>query len=233
MMRVIHLLLVTLALPVLPALAQEQARTISVSGEGVVVAVPDMAELTIGVTREARRADDALGGVAEGVEAVFAVLDAAGIEQRDRRTSGLSLQPRWYRDGSDSQPPRIVGYTASNAVTVRVRDLAALGGVIAETVGEGANTMSGLRFVLADPAPLETEARRLAVLEAKGKAELYAETAGVALGPLLTISDGGVFRPTSGPMMSEMAMRSADAMPVAEGETEVRATVSMVYEIGE
>ncbi|MDJ1008026.1 MAG: SIMPL domain-containing protein [Paracoccaceae bacterium] len=230
MTRIIFTFVFMLALP---AAAEEQLRTITVAGEGVVTATPDMAELTIGVSREARRPDEALGGVADGVAAVFAVLDAAGIEPRDRRTSGLSLQPRWERHSGQSQPARIVGYTASNRVTVRVRDLAVLGGLIVDTVGEGANTLGGLRFVLADPAPLEAEARRLAVFEAKSKAALYAESAEVELGPLLTLNDGGVFRPQPGPVMAEMAMRSADAMPVAEGELEVRAAVSMVYLIGE
>lgn len=229
MRRVLTAILILLATPVA---AEEQRRTISVSGDGVVAATPDMAVLTVGVTREARRADVALDGVAEAVAAVFAVLDGAGIEARDRRTTGLSLQPRWVRDNNNTAP-RIVGYIASNQVTVRVRDLAALGGLISDTVGDGANTLSGLNFVVADPAPLEREARRLAVLEAKGKAELYAETAEVALGDLLSINDGGVFTPRGGPVMAaEMALRS-DAMPVAEGELEIRASVSMVYEIGE
>lgn len=215
-----------------PALAQDAPRTISVSGEGVVLATPDMAELTIGVSREARLADVALDGVAEGVAAVFEVLDAAGIEPRDRRTTGLSLQPRWARDSSSNSAPRIAGYVASNRVTVRVRDLDALGALISDTVGDGANTLSGLSFTIADSAPLEREARRLAVADARDKAELYAEAAGVELGALMSIGDGGVFRPRPGPVMAEMAMRS-DAMPVAEGEMEVRAGVSMVYEIGE
>ena len=228
----LRILTVLFVLGSAPLAAEERLRTISVSGEGVVTATPDMAELTIGVSRDAPRPDVALDGVAEGVAEVFAVLDAAGIEPRDRRTSGLSLEPRWERY-SGNQAPRIVGYVASNRITVRVRDLEVLGGLIVDTVGEGANTMGGLQFVLSDPAPLEAEARRLAVLEAKGKAELYAETAGVALGDLLTINDGGAFVPRPAPVMAEMAMRSSDAMPVAEGELEVRANISMVYEIGE
>lgn len=206
-------------------------RTISVSGEGVVTATPDMAALTIGVSREARLPGEALAGVAEGVAAVFATLDAAGIEPRDRQTTGLSLQPRWEQAQGQTRP-RIAGYVASNQVTVRVRDLEALGALITDTVGEGANNLSGLAFVLADPAPLEAEARRLAVREAKAKAELYAEAAGVDLGALVTIADGGSFMPRQAPMMADMAMRS-EAMPVAEGELEVRASVSMVYAIGE
>lgn len=213
------------------AQADDTPREIVVTAEGRVAAAPNMAELTISVTRDARRADVALDGVAEGVAGLFGVLDAAGIEARDRRTSGLSLQPRWDRN-SGSSAPRIVGYVASNRVTVRVRDLDQLGGLITDTVGDGANALSGLTFVVADPAPLEREARRRAVVAAMDKAALYAETAEVTLGALKTIRDGTSLTPSPGPMMAEMALRS-DAMPIAEGEVEIRATVTMIYAIGD
>ena len=215
----------------LPAFADEPVPMITVSGEGRIAATPDMAELTIGVAREARRPDDALDGVAEGAAAVLALLDEAGIAPADRRTSALSLQPRWDHSSSGA-PPRIAGYVATNQITVRVRDLSRLGALISGSVGDGANRLSALNFVVADPTPLEREARRLAVLDAMEKAALYADTAGVTLGDLMSVSDGGMAAPGPGPVMAEMAMRS-DAMPVAEGEVEVRATVTMVYAIGE
>ncbi|MEL7027418.1 MAG: SIMPL domain-containing protein, partial [Pseudomonadota bacterium] len=80
-----------------PTMAETQMRTIVVSGEGVVSAVPDMAVLTLGVSREARLADVALNDVADGVALVLERLDTAGIAPRDRQTLGLSLQPRWDR----------------------------------------------------------------------------------------------------------------------------------------
>lgn len=225
-----RLVLIVLMLMAAPVSAEEARRVISVSGEGRVAAVPDMAELTIGVAVDARRADEALDGVAGGIAALFKVFDAASIEPRDRRTSALSLQPRWERS-SGGATGRIVGYVASNQVTVRVRDLSVLGNLISEAVGDGANRLSGLQFVVADPAPLLREARRLAVIDAKSKAALYADTAGVVLGDLMSISDAGVVQPVGGPMMADMAMRS-EAMPIAEGEVDMRATVSMIYEIG-
>lgn len=225
-----RLVLIVLMLMAAPLSAEDVRRVISVSGEGRVAAVPDMAELTIGVGVDARRADEALDGVSDGIAALFDVFDAAGIEPRDRRTSALSLQPKWERS-SGNAAQRIVGYVASNQVTVRVRDLSVLGNLISDAVGDGANRLSGLQFVVADPAPLMREARRLAVLDAKDKAALYAETAGVGLGDLISISDAGAVQPVGVPMMAEMAMRS-DAMPIAEGEVDMRATVSMIYEIG-
>lgn len=227
-MRLVLIVLMTLAWPVF---AEESPRVISVSGSGQVAATPDMAELTIGVRREARRADDALDSVSEGVAGLFLLLDTLGIEAGDRRTSALSLQPRWERSSGNASQ-RVIGYVASNQVTVRVRDLDVLGSLISDSVGNGGNQLSGLRFTVADPAPLEREARRLAVLNAIDKATLYAEAAGVALGDLLSMSDGGAVLPRGGPMMAEMALRS-DAMPIAEGEIDIRATVSMIYAIAE
>ncbi|MEL7106520.1 MAG: SIMPL domain-containing protein [Pseudomonadota bacterium] len=225
-----RLVLIVFILFASSAFADELPPRISVTGEGQVAATPDMAELTIGVTHEARRADVALGAVADGVAGLFSVLDAAGIDPKDRRTASVSLQPRWDR-ASSTAAPRITGYVASNRVTIRVRDLDMLGGLITDTVGDGANMLSGLAFVVADPAPLEREARRLAVLEAMEKAALYADTAGVALGDVIAIADAGAVVPGAGPMMAEMALRS-DAMPVAEGEVTISASVSMIYAIG-
>ncbi|MEM9708544.1 MAG: SIMPL domain-containing protein [Pseudomonadota bacterium] len=214
-----------------PLGAEDRERVINVSGEGIVTATPDMAELTIGVTRRNRRPDAAMAAVAEGVASVFGALDEAGIEARDRRTASVSLRPEFERTNTGS--PRITGYQASNQITVRVRDLSLLGGLMTATVGDGANGLSGLQFVLSDPAPLREEARRLAVADAMGKAALFADAAGVSLGPLLTLSDDGGFVPQSGPVFAESDFARSTSMPVAEGELDVRANVSMVYAIGE
>lgn len=227
-MRLALILLISMALP---ALAQDESRIISVVGDASVAAVPDMAELTIGVTRDERRPDAAMDGVADAAAEVFALLDAAGIAPEDRRTSGLSLQPRWERNSNGSSA-RIAGYVASTRITVRVRDLQALGPLITDTVGDGANTLSGLNFVVADPAPLEAEARRLAILNGMEKAKLFADTAQVELGELVSILDVGAMAQPGGPMMAEMALRS-DAMPIAEGEVTISASVSIRYAIAE
>ena len=227
--RLIIVFAVFLAFPV--AAEEAMPRVISVTGDGRVAAAPDMATVRIGVRREARQAADAMRASSEAMRAVLASLDGAGIEARDIQTSGLGLSPRYARsDGS--APPRVVGYVASNDLTVRVRELEALGGILDLLIRDGANALNGVFFGIAETGPLEDQARASAVGDARAKAETLAEAAGVPLGAVLSISEGDV---GSGPMPVARGamMEAAMDVPVAGGEVEVRVSVSMVFEIGE
>ena len=206
------------------AQADDTAR-ITVTGEGRVDAVPDMATLSIGVTTQAETAGAALTANSRQLSQVLARLRDAGIAVRDLQTSGLSMQPNW--DYSNNAAPRITGYVSTNMLTVRVRALETLGGVLDAAVRDGANTFNGLGFALADPAMALDEARRRAVADARHKAALLTEAAGMTLGPVLSISEGGG-QPAP---MYRMEAVVADAVPVAEGEVTLSAQVSIVYAI--
>ena len=148
-------LFATMALVTLPALAAETPpATISVTGEGQVEAAPDMATVAVGVQTDADTAAAAMAENSAKLAAVIERLKAAGIEPRDIQTSGLSLAPRYDYGQQDGTPPRLVGYSASNMVTVRVRALDTVGGVLDGVVADGANTLNGLSFGLADDRPL-------------------------------------------------------------------------------
>lgn len=207
--------------------AQEDSRQIVVTATGSASAVPDMAVLRIGVRREARTAGEAMRAASEAAASVLAQVAAAGIEPRDVQTSSISLYP--VQDHSNGRVPVIRGYVASNDLTVRVRDLEVLGGLLDSVVSEGANTMNGLSFSIAEPGPVETRARAAAVAEARARAETLAEAAGVALGQVQTIAEGGAMPPPR-PMLRDMATMEA-AVPVAEGEVDVSVTVTVVYAI--
>jgi uncharacterized protein YggE len=116
-------------------------------------------------------------------------------------------------------------------VTVVLRDLDALGGVLDAVLGDGANSLGGLSFGMSDDAALRDEARRAAVADATAKARVLAEAAGVMLGPLEEIVEGGGF---DGPLpRARMDMAMAEAVPVAPGELTISATVTMTWAIGE
>ncbi len=205
--------------------------TMTVSGVGEVAAAPDMATISLGVTTEGMEAADAMRRNSEAMTAVLAAVAAAGVAERDVQTSALSLSPRWEPPRPNETAPRVSGFVASNMVTVAVRDLGALGGVLDAVLDEGANTLHGLSFGVADDAELKDAARRAAVADATRKARVLAEAAGVTLGPVAEIVEGGGFGGPIANARMEMAMDGAP--PVAPGELSLQATVTMTWTIGE
>lgn len=211
-----------------PAFAE--ARTIVVTGQGSVAAVPDEAVISLGVTYQATEARVAVVEVAVMAGEILNRLKELGIGQKDVRTSDLSLYP--VRERSETQgQPKVVGFTASNTVTVKVRDITKIGAVLSQVVQDGANQFHGLQFGFQDPRPYQDEARRRAVADARSKAELYAAAAGVKLGPLLQLSEAGSNAPR--PKMRGLAMEANMDMPVAAGELATQASVTLVYAIAD
>lgn len=202
----------------------ETGPQITVTGEGVVELPPDMATLRLGVVSEARNAADALASNSADMAAVLAFLADAGVAETDIQTSGLTLMPRQDRDAQGRA--MTVGFMASNQVTVRVRDLGRLGGLMDAVVREGANRFDGLQFGLSDMSAALAEARIRAVADARAKAETYSAAAGVTLGPIMTIADqSGGF----GPMEMRMVAAAADAVPIAAGALSVTAGVTITW----
>lgn len=228
-----HALAATLAaaLSLTAAAAEEQEPQLSVEGRGEVAVTPDLATVSVGVLREAETAEAALAANNAAMAAVLARLEAAGLESRDIRTSAISLAPRWDRPEKSTQPPGIVAFTARNQLSLRVRDLSLLGEVLDAVVGDGANELGGIAFGLADDSAALAEARRRAVADARARAQLYAEAAGVKLGRILHIGESGASIPYPQAEMAMMARDAASAVPVAEGEMTVSAGVSLVFEI--
>ncbi|SEO79140.1 hypothetical protein SAMN04490248_11283 [Salinihabitans flavidus] len=206
-----------------------ETRQIVVEGEGVVDSASDMAVIEMGVRHEAETARAAMDRVNEDAGAVLSRLAAMGIAARDLQTRDITLSPVWDQ-GEDGRrdPARVVGFAASNRILVRVRDLDALGAVLDQVVSDGANQFGGLSFTVQEPGPLMDAARRAAVSDARAKAELLAEAAGVTLGSLISLSESG--SPPPRPMMARAEMSDA-AVPIAAGEVSFRAGVTMIYEI--
>ncbi len=223
--------LAILALSTQTALA-EGGGTITITGEGHAYAAPDMATVMLGVNGQGETARAAMDETSGKVEALLATLAAAGIEPRDIQTTGLSLNPLWNQSSLSSGDPKVTGFNADNSVTVRIRDVEAVGAVLDQVLDAGANTFNGLTFGLQDPEPKLDEARQAAVVEARRKAELFAEAAGVSLGPILSITESGGVQTPQPMFRRDMAMAS-EAVPVAAGETTVTAQVTIVWEISE
>ena len=210
----------------LPALAEG---TITVTGEASIPATPDMATVSLGVTTEGKTAAEAMSANSEALAGVITRLKAAGIAEQDLQTASLSLNPNWV--GYDAgQTPTISNYIAMNMLNVRVRDLAALGGVLDASIADGANTLNGITFELASPRPVLDEARKAAVADAAAKAALYATAAGVSLGKVISISEQQNY---GVPMPVFMEAKAASPVPVATGQIAMQTSVSITYQIAE
>ena len=207
------------------ALAKDdEPRRITVSGRAEAEAVPDIATLSIGVETEARTPGEALSENAERMTAVMARLKEAGIDDRDLRTSQLGIWPIFAERG---QPRETVGYRASNQLTVTIRDIDRLGTLLDQAVADGANSVNGPTFSIADPEPLLAAARDAAVKDAIAKAERMAAAAGVELGEVISISEASGAMPILPRQMRAEAM--AAATPIAPGETTIAASVTMTF----
>lgn len=211
-----------------PALAQPVPPSISVNGEATVSAAPDLAEIEAGVTTEAKTARAASEATAKLMNAVFAALKGTGIEQKDVQTSHISLQPQMNHSNS-SAPPQIIGYRASNRVSVTLRDIARIGDTIDALVASGANNIGGIGFSVSQSSKLLDEARAKAIDDARRKAAIYAQSADVTLGGPLSIVENGA--PPPMPFRAMRASMDAAPTPIAAGEQTLRISVHVTYEI--
>jgi uncharacterized protein len=215
------------ALLAAPARAQNVApATISVTGEATVSVPPDQAEINGGVTTEAKTAHEASEANNVAMGKVLLGLKGAGVAEKDIQTSQLSLQPQ--NAPNRPGPPLIIGYRASNRVTIRVRDVTKIANVIDMLVGAGANDIGGISFIVSTASKLLDEAREQAIADARRKAEIYARATGVTLGTPLSISEEG----SPGPMpFRKMVGGMAATAPVAQGEETLAVTVNVSWAI--
>lgn len=203
-------------------------RSISMTGHGEIRAVPDMAQVSAGVTSNATTAAQALAANSTRMKSVFAALEKLGVPEKNIQTTSFFVSPQ-YTNGDNNNLRRLTGYQVSNEVSVRLEDVAKLGSTLDALVTAGANQMNGISFSIKNTAPLLEKARTEAIADARIRAETYAKAAGVSLGPIQSISEGGTEAPRP---MYRMAASVADArVPVAAGEQSVTADAVVVWEI--
>jgi hypothetical protein len=219
-----------------PAAAQTApARTLTIAGNAEVHAVPDAALVSTGVVTESETA--AASELKTNSAALAKVIDAiraAGVEPKDVQTSGLALEARYYRPDkpSPTDRPRIIGYTAANEVTLRVRDLGKLGDLLDKVTVAGANRIDGINFIVSNQDGLLDEARRKAVADAKDKADLYAKAAGFTLGKVMSLTEESV--PSPRPLARAMVASGAAApVPVEAGEMTLSVRVRVVWSLAD
>jgi uncharacterized protein YggE len=219
-----------IAISAIPAAVQAQGveKTITVIGEGTTSVVPDIALIRGGVTTQGKTAREASDANSKDMQAVIAALKEAGVAERDIQTTRLSIYPQM--DPNKSGKARIVGFQATNQVNVRLHDLTKIAAALDQMIAAGANEISGISFSVTDPSKALDTARKDAVVDARRKAEIYSQAAGVRLGRAVQIQEEGTavpFQPRS------MAMRAAapSSVPVSPGEEMLRVNVSISFEL--
>ncbi|MGL4527198.1 MAG: SIMPL domain-containing protein [Aestuariivirga sp.] len=217
-----------------PAFAEEtrMPRTIALTGHGEVRMAPDMASINVGVLSQAATAAEALAANTVSMNAIFAALKTAGIAEKDVQTSNFMVQPRYDYNNQNNQPPKLIGYDVSNNVTVTVRKFETLGAVLDQVVTSGSNVINGIQFSVAKPDTALDEARKLALADARHKAEIYAAAGKLRLGNILSLSEGGAFQPPA-PIQAKMmrAEGMSSDVPIAGGEQVLSIDVNVVWEI--
>ena len=209
---------------------RDQSPGISVSGIGSVFGEPDVAILTLGVEAQADSVGEARSMAADAMDAMLTVLKEGGVEDSDIQTTRFSVEPRYnFRDGEQE----LIGFFVNNLVTVKIRDIDETGTLIDDVVEAGGDLtrVQNLRFTIDDPEELQQEARRLAMENAKSKAETLADAGGVELGTPRSISESGGARSLDFSERAFLAdsLTAGASTAIEIGELEVQIQVQVVY----
>lgn len=217
--------------------------TITVQGEGEAMAPANIATFSFSVVSEGEDSETASSRAAEIANTILGFLREQGIEERDIKTSGLNLSPK-YRyeericafDGYCPPGERILdGFEMRQSITVKVRNIDIAGDVISGVAQRNATNISGLQFTIDDEDVLKAKARAAAIADAKAKAEVLAADLGVRLDGILNFNENDGYMPYGyGGAMEMRAMDMAESAVVPEvpvGENEVRSVVNITYRI--
>jgi len=204
-------------------------RTITVSGHGVVKGRPDVVTINLGVLTHAGTANGALTQANDKATALIATLKGAGVQADDITTTEVSVSPQYDQYGQ-----HITGYSASNQVLAKLRDLSKAGAVIDAAAGSAGDaiTLGGIAFSIDDTGALKQQARTAAVMAAKAQADDLAAAAGAKVGKVLTINEANTVTPV--PFAYPAAAGAATdrtAVPLQPGTQQVSLDVTVVYEL--
>jgi len=209
-----------------------ERNTISVTGEGKVTSIPDIATVNLGTTIERKTVAAAQAENTRIMNAVMAKLSEFDVEKKDVQTTNYGINPQYdWNDGKQT----LRGYTVNQSVTVKIRNLDNVGDIIGAAGELGANQVGSLNFTIDEPEKLRAEARLKALQAAKAKAEALAEVVGVKLVRVVSFDESSS-APVPGPRFYDfnMAKEAAGAAPapvIEGGSAEVTVNATVTYQI--
>lgn len=220
----------------------QATNTINISGHGEALAVPDIATFTFSIVSEKSTVAAAQTDATAKANATTAYLKGAGVDEKDIQTSGYFINPQYdyvQQACSGGYCPSgkqvLRGYEVRQSTTVKVRDTAKAGDLLAGVGGKGATEVSGLNFTFDDPNAVQDEARNKAIADAKQKAEVLAKQLGVTLVRVVSFNESGTPGPIYYAKTMDVGMGAAASAPAAPeisvGQNKVTDDVQITYEI--
>jgi uncharacterized protein len=224
------------AILALPASAQgAREGKMRVLGRGTVEAVPDYVTVQVGVSNKASSPTAALDQNSAVARKIVDFSKRFGVDERDIQTASVNLAPAFktVRDPNGTTRQEPDGYTASNIVRVKLRDLSRLGAFMRDSLEQGATNIAGVHFGLSRPEKLSDEARTKAVEDAARQAQELAQAARVKLGPILDIAHPPRIRFGERDGFADMPARAAGRMdvPIEVGTITITAEVDITWAI--
>jgi uncharacterized protein YggE len=230
------------------AISEAPQNVITVSGEGKVSASPNLATISFAVSEDATTASDAQDAAAKKTNAALAVLKDLGIADKDIKTSSYNVYPRYsqsqpcvyYQGANGMMPPcpateqKIIGYTASQTVDVKVRNLDTTGTVLSKLGSAGVSNIYGPNLTVENPDALQAQARADAIQKARAQANQLASQLGVRIVRLVNYSEGGGAYPMYYKTADAASGRGGmEATPpsIPTGENDITVNVTITYEI--
>lgn len=223
-------------------LPQNYPQQINVTGEGRVYVKPDIAVMSFGVTSQAVKSQDAVNQNNEKMNAVIEAIKGLGVQDKDMRTTLYQLNPTY---GSDRAYPiypypgtgnQITGYSLQQQIEVKMKDFEKINDIIDTATSKGANAVGSLQFTVDDPETARTEARAKAIEQAKEKAVSLFAQAGLKMGKLVNVYEGGFggcgyggCPPVAYGMGAALDKTASVAPEIQPGQSEVSTMVTLTY----
>src|SRR5579863_2214991 len=200
---------------------------IIVTGSGSVTVPPDYAEIASGATNQAKTAKEASDSNAKVMAALNAALKTDGIAADDIQTLRFSVSPV-YGPPQQNTPPKLVGFSVSNELGIKVRQIGKVGEILDSLIQAGATDSGSVQFLHSNTSQTLDQARQAALADARRKATLYAQRAGLKLGGVAWITEVPAYAPP-GPMAGR-AYAAAASVPISAGTDTLNVQITVGFE---
>jgi uncharacterized protein YggE len=219
-----------------PVNVSSQQTGIWVSGEGKITVVPDLSIVTLGVSAQTSTVAESQSQAATAMDKVIVALKSNGVADKDIQTQNYSIyQVTRYDD--KNQQNIVIGYNVSNTVVAKLRDISKVGATIDAVVVAGGDftRFNGINFSVEKPEKYYSQARELAMTDAKTKAAQMAQLSGLTLGPATYVSESSYVPSNPSPVMYKVDMAAsgggAPSTSISAGEMQVILNVQIAYSI--